>query len=250
MNNLHYVCMATPVRAFITPMSLAVILRLQQTVPQEMARRIVQAIMDAYAAARAEALKDEEGFAVETFTALLPRYVNRYLYALSGLKLDSVQRRIARNATGTNSYLYMKIGDLNLTPAKTRTVNAQPSPTVYRRLLRQATAPELIDAGQPLRPLADDLHCVIHSGYSLKTGLPFGPDFVRLSAFDASGRRYAGHLDLVDVAMSRRQREQMAAMTPLLPLPTPLPEQASETLVKPRRRRRETPVERQGKRSS
>ena len=83
--------------------------------------------------------------AVDTFTALLPRYVNRYLYALSGLQRDSVQRRIARNATGTNSYLYMKIGNLNVTPAKTRTVDAQPSRTVYRRLLQQAAVPELID---------------------------------------------------------------------------------------------------------
>jgi hypothetical protein len=243
--------MTTPVRALVTPASLAVILRLRQKVPQDMARRIVHAIEEAYAAARAEALKDEEGFAVETFTALLPRYVNRYLYGLSGLQRDSVQRRIARNSTGTNSYLYMKIGDLNITPAKTRTVNAQPSPTVYRRLLQQAAAPELIDAGQPLRPLADDLHCVIHSGYSLKNGLPFGPDFVRLSAFDASGRHYAGHLDLVDIAMSRRQREQMAVMTPLFPLPTPLPEEVpAETLVKPRRRRGEGPTEREGKKSS
>ena len=243
--------MATHVRALITPASLAVILRLQQTVPQDMAKRIVQAIMDAYAAARTEALKDEEGFAVDTFTALLPRYVNRYLYALSGLQRDSVKRRIARNATGTNSFLYMKIGNLNVTPAKTRTVDAQPSNTVYRRLLQQAAAPELVDAGQSLRPLADDLHCVIHSGYTLKNGLPLGPDFVRLSAFDASGRHYAGHLDLVDVAMIRRQREQMSVMTPLLPMPTPLPEQApAEKLVKPRRRRGEAPVERKGKKSS
>lgn len=243
--------MAIPVRALVTPASMAVILRLRQMVPQDMAKRIVQAIMEAYAAARAEALKDEEGFAVETFTAMLPRYVNRYLYSLSGLKLDSVQRRIARNATRTNSYLYMKIGDLNVTPAKTRSANAQPSRTVYRRLLQQAAAPELTDAGQQLRPLDDDLHCVIHSGYTLKDGLPFGPDFVRLSAFDVSGRRYAGHLDLVDVAMSRRQREQMTAMIPLLPLPTPLPEQVpAETLVKPRRRRGEAPAEREGKKSS
>lgn len=243
--------MTTRARALVTPASLVVTRRLQQAVPQDMAKRIVQALMDAYAAARTEALKDEEGFAEDTFATILPRYLIRYLYALSGLQRDSVQRRIARSASKTNSYLYMKIGSLNITPAKTRTVNAQPARTVYRRLLQQAAAPELIDAGQPLGPLSDDLHCVLHSGYSLKNGLPFGPDFVRLSAFDASGRRYAGHLDLVDVAMSRRQREQMAVMTPLLPLPTPLPEQVpAETLVKPRRRRGEVPAEGKGKKSS
>ena len=214
--------------------------RIEEEVSPDTAAKFVGAIRRAYKDAHEEASKDDEpSVAKQTFSRVLPIYITRYLKALLWPKGTHVHVRLAHNVTKTNVFLYLILGRLRLTPAKTRSATTRPSKTVYRRIIEQGGKTELLSPPEIVYKLADDIIGVLHHGHTFEFGIPAEPEFVRISAFENGSQKYGAYIDLIERAQGRMARvlEEMV-ISPLLE-PTLLPAAGEPNLTRVSRRRGE-----------
>jgi hypothetical protein len=219
---------------------------IEEEVSTETAARLMAAIRRAYKEAHEEAAKDDDpNIAKQTFSRVLPVFITRYLRSILWPRGTSVRVRPAHNATRTNVFLYLMLGRLRLTPAKTRTVNASPGVTVYRRTIQQGGVTELISPPEFVRSCAEDIIGVLQHGHTFEFGIPAEPEFVRISVFENEGRKYGAYIDLMDRAQGKMARvlEEMVIEPLIKPILLPVAGEPSLTRVS---RRRGEPATQQG----
>lgn len=217
-----------------------VLQHIEDEVSAETAARFVEAIRRAYKHASEDAAKDDEpSIAKQTFCRVLPVYITRYVKAILWPKGTRVHVRPAFNATKTNVFLYVILGRLRLTPAKTRTANARPGITVYRRTMQQGGMTELMSPPEVVHSRAEDIIGVLQHGHTFEFGIPTEPEFVRISAFEKDGHGYGAYIDLIERAQGKMARvlEEMV-IAPLIE-PALLPAAGEPNLTKVSRRRGE-----------
>lgn len=213
---------------------------IEEEVSPDTAAKFVEAIRRAYKAAHEEAAKDDEPtVAKQTFSRLLPVFITRYLKAILWPRGSRVHVRLAHNTTKTNVFLYLVLGRLRLTPAKTRSATAKPGKTVYRRTIEQGGKTELLSPPEVVYKLAEDIIGVLQHGHTFEFGIPVEPEFVRISAFENGSQKYGAYINLIDRAQGRMARvlEEMV-ISPLLE-PALLPAAGEPNLTRVTRRRGE-----------
>lgn len=218
----------------------AVLHHIEEEVSPDTAAKFVEAIRRAYKEAHEEAAKDDEPtVAKQTFSRVLPVYITRYVKAILWPRGTRVHVRLANNSTKTNVFLYLILGRLRLTPAKTRSATARPSKTVYRRTIEQGGNTELLSPPEVVYRLDEDIVGVLQHGHTFEFGIPAEPEFVRISAFENGSQKYGAYIDLIERAQGRMARvlEEMV-ISPLLE-PTLLPAAGEPNLTRVSRRRGE-----------
>lgn len=217
-----------------------VLQHIEHEVSPDIAAKFVEAIRRAYKEAYEESAKDDEpSVAKQTFSRVLPVFITRYLKAILWAKGTHVHVRLAHNVTKTNVFLYLILGRLRLTPAKTRSATSRPGITVYRRTIQQGGMTELMSPPELVYTRAEDIIGVLQHGHTFEFGVPVEPEFVRISAFEDGSQKYGAYIDLVERAQGRMARvlEEMI-ISPMLE-PALLPAAGEPNLTRVSRRRGE-----------